>query len=183
VSCHQELVSSAQAALGRIDIALISYGVLGDQATAQEDIQAAQEILNTNFLSPAMLTSVLAKNLELQRHGTLAVITSVAGDRGRRSNYIYGSAKAGLSVYLQGVRSRLVSAGVHVVTIKPGFVATPMTAHVPQGLLFVSAERIGKGIVRAVQTHRDVVYLPWFWRLIMIVIRTIPESIFKKLPI
>jgi short-subunit dehydrogenase len=115
------------------------------------------------------------------RQGTLAVISSVAGDRGRRSNYVYGASKGALSIFLDGVRSRLDRAGVQVLTIKPGFVATPMTSHLEQGPLFAQPAQVAKGIVKAVERRRDVVYLPAFWAVIMLVIRLVPRPLFKKL--
>jgi short-subunit dehydrogenase len=127
-----------------------------------------------------MLTPI-ADFFEKQKHGVITVISSVAGDRGRQSNYIYGSAKAGLSVYLDGLRNRLYSAGVAVVTIKPGFVDTPMTAHLKKGFLFASPEKVARDILRAIEKRKCVVYTPWFWRWIMFVIKSIPETIFRKL--
>lgn len=178
---HEALVERAAEALEGIDVALVAYGSLGDQALSEQDFSHAERELQTNFLSAASLLGHLGNRLEAQRTGTLAVISSVAGDRGRASNYVYGAAKAGLTAYASGLRNRLQRSGVAVVTIKPGFVDTPMTAHVPKGPLFVSPEVVAKGIVRAVDRRRDVVYLPWFWRPIMWVIRTIPERVFKRL--
>ena len=109
------------------------------------------------------------------------VISSVAGDRGRQSNYVYGSAKAAVTTFLQGLRNRLHPAGVQVLTVKPGFVDTPMTSAFPKGPLWASPEQIARGIHRAIQKRKDVVYLPGFWRLIMRVIREIPEAVFKRL--
>ena len=109
------------------------------------------------------------------------MITSVAGDRGRQSNYIYGAAKGGLDRFLQGLRNRLHRAGVAVVTLKPGFVDTPMTAGMDQGPLFVSARRAGRAVHRAIERRRDVAYIPWFWRPIMAIIRALPEPVFKRL--
>jgi decaprenylphospho-beta-D-erythro-pentofuranosid-2-ulose 2-reductase len=105
----------------------------------------------------------------------------VAGDRGRRSNYVYGAAKAGVSVFLQGLRQRLRPAGIRVVTLKPGFVDTPMTAHLPRNPLASSPRRAGRAIYRAIEARRDVAYIPWFWRPIMALIRAMPEALFKRL--
>jgi short-subunit dehydrogenase len=138
--------------------------------------------LDVNFLSVVSLLTPLANRFEANKHGTLAVISSVAGDRGRQSNYVYGAAKSGLDAFLQGLRNRLSKAGVHVVTVKPGFVATPMTAHLPQqGPLWAQPDDVAEGIVKAIDKQKDVVYLPGFWALIMLIIRLIPERIFKRL--
>jgi short-subunit dehydrogenase len=109
------------------------------------------------------------------------VITSVAGDRGRQSNYVYGAAKGGLDRFLQGLRNRLHPAGVAVVTLKPGFVDTPMTAGVAKSPLFASSRRVGRAIHRAIEARRNVVYIPWFWRPIMFLITSMPEAVFKRL--
>jgi decaprenylphospho-beta-D-erythro-pentofuranosid-2-ulose 2-reductase len=167
--------------LPALDVALIAHGVLGDQVEGERDFAAAEAVLRTNFLSVCSLLTRLANDFERRNSGTIAVISSVAGDRGRKSNYIYGTSKAAVSVFLDGLRARLSRQGVQVLTIKPGFVATPMTAHLKQGLLFASPERIAHGIVLAIERKKDIVYLPWFWRPIMFIICAVPERIFKKL--
>jgi decaprenylphospho-beta-D-erythro-pentofuranosid-2-ulose 2-reductase len=134
-----------------------------------------------NFTATAALLTLIANRFEAQRHGTIAVITSVAGDRGRQSNYIYGAAKGGLVVFLQGLRNRLHHAGVSVVTLKPGFVDTPMTAHLPKNFLFCSPRRAGRAIHRAIEARRSVAYIPWFWRPIMALVTILPELVFKRL--
>jgi short-subunit dehydrogenase len=125
--------------------------------------------------------SILANYFEKRGEGTLAAISSVAGDRGRQSNYVYGTAKAAVNAYLQGLRNRLYSKGVHVLTIKPGFVDTPMTAHLKQGPLFASVDQVARDIVKAIEKKKCIIYTPWFWRWIMLVIRLIPESLFRRL--
>jgi decaprenylphospho-beta-D-erythro-pentofuranosid-2-ulose 2-reductase len=178
---HASLLADVRQQFARIDIALLAHGVLGDQAEAERDFAVAAAILHTNFLSVVSLVTHLANEFEREKKGTIAVISSVAGDRGRKSNYIYGTSKAAVTVFLQGVRNRLDRQGVQVLTIKPGFVATPMTAHLKHGLLFASPQRIAAGIVSAVEHRKDVVYLPWFWRPMMFIIRSVPERIFKGL--
>ncbi|WP_250523076.1 MULTISPECIES: SDR family NAD(P)-dependent oxidoreductase, partial [unclassified Caballeronia] len=127
------------------------------------------------------LITPIANRLEAQRHGTLAVISSVAGDRGRPSNYLYGSAKAALQAFLEGLRARLFKVGVHVVDIKPGFVATPMTAGLPlPGPLVATPEKVAKDIVRGIDRKKDVLYTPWFWWGIMLIIRNVPRFVFKR---
>ena len=178
---HEAMMAEALRSLDSIDLALIAHGVLGDQDQAQADFAAAAAILRTNFLSAVSLITWLANYFEREHKGTLAVISSVAGDRGRKSNYIYGASKGALNIFLDGVRNRVDRAGVHVLTIRPGFVATPMTSHLPQGPLFATPAQVAKGIVKAIANRKDVVYVPWFWRPIMFVIRSVPEFIFKKL--
>jgi NADP-dependent 3-hydroxy acid dehydrogenase YdfG len=147
---HAAILDDAVHALGGLDIALIAHGSLPDQKAAEVDAALALREISTNGLSVVSLAGILANALEAQGHGTLAVISSVAGERGRQSNYVYGSAKALVTAYLSGLRNRLSKKGVHVCTIKPGFVATAMTAHLKQGPLFASADTAAKCIVGAI---------------------------------
>ncbi|MBM4253248.1 MAG: SDR family oxidoreductase [Deltaproteobacteria bacterium] len=178
---HEVIISDAAAALGGLDIALIAHGELGAQATLQASVPKTLAIIASNFLSHVSLLTVLGNHFEEQKSGTIAVITSVAGDRGRKSNYVYGAAKGGLSVFLSGLRNRLAVAGVSVIDIRPGFVDTPMTASYKKGLLWAKPDQVAKVIVAAIASGRDVVYVPWFWRWIMLVIRSIPEWKFKRM--
>ena len=178
---HEGVLNNAFEFLGEPDVYLIAYGSLGDQQECERDWAATEKELRTNFLSPVSLLNRIASRLEKRGSGVIAVITSVAGDRGRQSNYIYGAAKGGLSLYLQGMRNRLHRAGVRVLTIKPGFVDTPMTAQIKKSLLFASPETVAHGIVRALDRKKDVVYLPWWWRPILLLVKLVPESIFKRL--
>jgi decaprenylphospho-beta-D-erythro-pentofuranosid-2-ulose 2-reductase len=180
---HEELLQQVVGAFGGIDVLLIAHGTLGDQMQSQLSIADTLQELNTNALSVISLLTISANYFEQQKRGCIAVISSVAGDRGRASNYVYGTAKAAVSTFLQGLRGRLAKSGVAVVTIKPGTVATPMTAHMKQGLLFAQPETIGAGIYEAIKKRKDVVYLPGYWKVIMLVIKSIPESIFKRLPL
>lgn len=180
-TAHPAMLAAAAQSLGTIELALLAHGVLGNQDDAQTGYSDTEAILRTNFLSPVSLITWLANYFESSKEGTLAVISSVAGDRGRKSNYVYGASKGALSIFVDGVRNRIDRAGVQVLTIKPGFVATPMTAHLPQGLLFATPAQVARGIVKAIEKRRDVVYLPPFWRVIMLVVRMIPGRIFKKL--
>jgi decaprenylphospho-beta-D-erythro-pentofuranosid-2-ulose 2-reductase len=180
---HGEVVSEVFRTLGRVDLVLIAHGDLPDQKACEASAEAALRSFSVNALSVVSLLTEVANHMEAQGHGTVAVISSVAGDRGRRSNYVYGSAKGAVSLFLQGLRSRLHPSGIRVVTIKPGFVDTPMTAHIKKGILWASPEKVASGIVRAVTRPRDVVYLPWFWRWIMLVVRVLPEGVFKRLPV
>jgi decaprenylphospho-beta-D-erythro-pentofuranosid-2-ulose 2-reductase len=178
---HPALLEQAVDALGRIDVALLAHGVLGDQAAAERGYGAAEAILRTNFLSAVSLITWLANYFEGEHRGTIAVISSVAGDRGRKSNYVYGASKGGLNVFLDGVRNRIDRTGVQVLTIKPGFVATPMTAHLPQNALFAQPAQVARHIVRAIEKRKDVAYVPPFWRWIMLAVRSVPQRIFKKM--
>ena len=137
--------------------------------------------LETNFVSVVSLLTYMANYFSAKKSGTIAVISSVAGDRGRQSNYVYGAAKGALTLVLQGLRNRLFSDGVQVLTIKPGFVDTPMTADIKKNFLFVKPKLVAEQIVIAVKKKKDVVYVPWFWRYIMLIIKIIPEFIFKRL--
>lgn len=178
---HAELVERGVAALGDLDAALVAHGVLPDQKACEQSFEAARRSLETNVLGTISILTHLANHFEARRGGTIAVITSVAGDRGRRSNYVYGAAKAAVSAFLQGLRGRLHRAGTRVVTVKPGPVATPMTAGLKRGALWSSPERVGRGIHRAMVRGRDVVYLPWFWRYVMLLAKAVPEAVFKRL--
>jgi short-subunit dehydrogenase len=181
LASHPAAVGAALAALGGLDVALLAQGVLGDQAASAADAATALKELTVNALSIVSIATPLANALEAQGHGSLAIISSVAGERGRQSNYVYGSAKALVTAFASGLRNRLAPQGVNVVTILPGFVATAMTAHLKQGPLFASAATAGRLIVKAVDERKAVAYVPGFWRLIMAIIKAIPEPIFKKL--
>lgn len=178
---HDAVLDNAEAFLGSIDIALICHGTLSDQARCEEDFAVVLQEINTNALSVISLVTRLANRLSAKRSGCIAVVTSVAGDRGRQSNYVYGSAKGMVSLFLQGLRGRLLRSNVHVVDIKPGFVDTPMTAAFPKGPLWSAPEKIAQSIFHGIRRHRHTVYAPGYWRLIMLVVRSIPEVIFKRL--
>jgi short-subunit dehydrogenase len=181
LSRHREVIDAAIAKLGGLDVALIAHGTLPDQAACQQRVADTVEALQVNFTATIALLTELANHFEGPRGGVIAVITSVAGDRGRQSNYVYGAAKGGVERFLQGLRNRLYRSGVTVLTIKPGFVATPMTAAMRKNALYASPRRVGRAIYRAIERRRDVIYIPWFWRPLMAAIRTVPERIFKRL--
>ncbi|WP_119070068.1 SDR family oxidoreductase [Aggregatilinea lenta] len=178
---HEAMIDAAFEALGGLDAALIAHGTLPDQAAVQASVEQALQEFQTNCLSAISLLTILGNRFEAQRRGCIAAISSVAGDRGRSSNYVYGAAKSALTVFLSGLRGRLEKSGVAVVTIKPGFVDTPMTAHVKKNPLFAKPDAVGKRIYTAMLKGQDVVYVPWFWRYVMLLIRVLPESMFKKL--
>jgi len=177
----EKLVEDVVAVVGRIDLLFIAYGTLPNQARCQESIQVMQDEINLNYLSVVSVLTGFSQVMVQQAAGTIAVISSVAGDRGRKSNYVYGSAKSGLSIFLQGLRNSLADKGVNVLTIKPGFVDTPMTTEFKKGLLWVKPDKIARDIVKAINRKKDVIYTPWFWRWIMLIIKLIPEKIFKKM--
>src|ERR1700736_1647250 len=178
---HPELLAPAVNSLTGMDIAYLAHGILGDQAEAEQDFNAAAQIIYTNFMAPVSLLTWLA-NFCVQRHaGTLAVISSVAGDRGRKSNYLYGSSKAGLSAFLGGLRNRVDREGVTVLSIKPGPTRTAKTAAMPNSEKFADVDSVAESIVSAIDKRKDILYVPFQWQPIMFVIRNIPERIFKKL--
>jgi short-subunit dehydrogenase len=180
-SRHAELLEAAISALGNLDVALVAHGTLPDQKRCEQSVDMTFKELTTNFLSVVSLVTLLANYFELRRTGCIAVISSVAGDRGRQSNYVYGTAKGAVSTFLQGVRNRLFKSGVSVLTIKPGFVDTPMTALLSRNRLYADPQIVGRTIFKAIIKGQDVVYVPWFWRWIMLIIRLIPEGLFKRL--
>lgn len=179
---HGTMLDKAFATLSRIDVALIAHGTLPDQQVCQQDVGTALQEFSSNGLSVIALLTPLAARLEAQRHGSIAVISSVAGDRGRPSNYLYGSAKAAVTAFCEGLRARLFKVGVHVLTIKPGFVDTPMTRGLPlPAPLVATPEQVAEDIHKALLKRSNTLYTRWFWRWIMLVIRSIPESVFKRL--
>ncbi len=174
------LVAEAIGALGDIDIAFIGHGALPDQAQTEVDIGAAEAAMRTNLLSAVALLIPLANHMEARRSGTLAVITSVAAERGRPRNYTYGAAKAALDTYMEGLRSRLWRAGATVVVIKPGPIDSPMTVGHPRNALFVGVDAIAPRIVRAIDAGWALTYVPGRWRLIMAIVRWLPEAVFQQ---
>jgi len=178
---HSTMLEKCASELGALDVVLVAPGTLPDQAACQSDPAVAVKEFTTNATSLIALLTPIANTLEAQKRGTLAVISSVAADRGRPSNYLYGSAKAALSAFCEGLNARLFKAGAHVLTIKPGFVATPMTAGLPlPGPLVATPEKVARDILRAIDKRKDVVYTPWFWSLIMFIIRSVPKPVFKR---
>ena len=176
------LVAAAWDALGGgIDVACIAHGLLGDQGVAERNVAHAELLLRTNFVSVVAHLIPLANRLVEQRAGHIVVLSSVAGDRGRPRNYTYGAAKGGLNVYLQGLRTRLWPAGVRVHTIKLGPVDTPMTATHRKHVLFARPANVAARIVAVARSGGGAAYVPWFWRLILFVVRNLPERIMQRL--
>ncbi len=164
------------------EIAICVFGLLGDQAISSKDWASCKRVIDSNFTGAASILNVISNDFEDRKSGVVVGISSVAGERGRQSNYIYGSAKAGFTAYLSGLRNRLVSSGVHVVTVKPGFINTKMTESLklPKPVT-AQPNQLGLAIFDAVKNKKNVIYVLPIWRLIMFIIRNIPESIFKKL--
>jgi len=169
---------------GRVDIVLIAHGSLPEQTECQNDLQSCRDALEINGVSPVLYAEAFAKEMEKANHGTIALIGSVAGDRGRKSNYVYGAAKGLVTRYAQGMQHRFAGSGVKVVLIKPGPTDTPMTAHLKgKGAKLAPVEGVAKQIVEGVESGKPVIYAPGKWWLIMMVIQHIPQSIFKNMNI
>ena len=164
------------------DVVVSIVGLLGVQEQAQSDLAQATTIMRSNYEGPSLILGLFAEKFLARGNGTIVGVSSVAGDRGRSSNYVYGSAKAGLSAFLSGLRARASRGGVHVVTVKPGFVRTKMTEGMKLiGPLTVEAPVVGDAILQAVEKKTDVVYVSGKWRLVMFIIKALPEAVFKKL--
>lgn len=179
---NDRVIERALSTLGGIDVALIAHGELGDQLESERSANAAELVLRTNFVSVVSLLVPLANALEARRQGTLGVITSVAGERGRPRNYTYGAAKGGLNIYLQGLRSRLYRSSVRVVTLKLGPVDTPMTRDHRKTILFAQPADVARDIERALDAGSPEAFVPAFWGAIMPLVRSAPERLFQLLP-
>ena len=163
--------------------AAVFVGSMPEQAAIDLDPSLIAGVVADSFTGPARFLQMLAPLMEARGGGTVVGVGSVAGDRGRLGNYVYGAAKAGFATYLSGLRNRLTRAGGHVVTVKPGFVDTAMTWGLPGLFLVASPEAVAADLLKAVRKRRNVIYTPFFWRYIMLIIRHIPEPIFKKMKI
>ncbi len=164
------------------DVAVCVVGLLGDQTESRRDGTAAEQVMRTNYVGPALLMGALAERFEQRGSGVLVGVSSVAGERGRTSNYVYGSAKAGFTAFLSGLRGRMATSGVHVVTVKPGFVYTRMTDGMDlPGRLTATPEEVATAVVAAIRRRRDVIYVRRLWRPIMFVLRAVPERLFKRM--
>ena len=184
VAQHDGVLEFACRMFPDFDTVLLAYGSMHRLEDSENSIQVLLEQLQVDFVSAAAILTLFAAELERRRTGCIAAITSVAGDRGRRSNYVYGSAKGGLSLFLQGLRSRLHPAGVRVITTKPGPVETPMTDHLSSAVHLADPRQVARNIVRCLERRSpDVLYTPRIWRYIMIAVKLIPEPAFKRLPL
>jgi short-subunit dehydrogenase len=178
---HPALFAAARDTLGDIDAVLVAHGTLPDQAQCESSVERTLAAIAENGTTAVSLLTLAANEFAARGQGVIAAITSVAGDRGRQSNYVYGASKSLVSTFMQGLRNRLASRGVRVVTIKPGFIDTPMTAAFPKGRLWTSAARAGRAVADAMYKGRDVAYVPGYWFWIMTILRHVPERIFKRL--
>ncbi len=178
---HKDSWLAAQNLLGTIHRVILCHGVLGSQSLAEKDYQTAETEIKTNFLSYVSILTMVANQMETDGIGQIVIISSVAGDRGRRSNYIYGTSKAALTTFSSGLRNRLHRAGVQVLTVLPGFVSTAMTDHLDKNFLFASPDRVAQDVVMAMAKGKDVLYTPKFWRWIMLCIKLLPEFLFKRM--
>ena len=181
LEAHAGLADRVRDTAGPFDLVACVFGYGGDPEEARHDTGEMTATLTTNFTAAAVCLGHLANDLEARREGGIIAVSSVAGDRGRQSNYVYGASKGGLNVFLQGLRNRLAPAGVHVMTVKPGFVDTPMTEGREGLFLVASPERVAADVLRAWRRRRNVVYTPWFWRWILLLVRLVPEGLFKRL--
>jgi decaprenylphospho-beta-D-erythro-pentofuranosid-2-ulose 2-reductase len=168
----------------RPDISICVFGYLGDQERAESDWSECERILQVNYIGAISILNLIANEYASKGSGTIIGISSVAGERGRQSNYFYGSAKAGLTAYLSGLRNRLFHKGVHVLTVQPGFVHTKMTENMPlpgPAILVATPEIVAAAVYKATSSKKNVIYVKWFWRWIMLLIKNVPEPLFKKL--
>jgi len=163
------------------DVTICAFGYLGEQIAAQTDFAECKKIIDSNYLGAVSILNVVANEYEKKGKGTIVGISSVAGERGRQSNYLYGSAKAGFTAYLSGLRNRMVKSNVHVMTLIPGFIKTKMLKEVTPAPLTAIPDKLASSLYTAIVKKKDVVYYLPVWRLIMFIIRSIPEGIFKKL--
>lgn len=180
---HEQAVAAAVACLGKIDLVIVAHGSLPDQVDCESSSAAVKACMDDNFTSAAVIIQNAAAQLAAQKAGTLAVLSSVAGDRGRKSNYVYGAAKSGIDTLLQGLRGRFSGSEIRIVNIKPGMIKSPMTAGMKEGALWSTPEAIAPAIYRAINKGRAVSYVPGYWRLIMLIIRWLPTGILARLPI
>lgn len=178
---HKDLINKIFNKHNIIDFILFAHGSLPDQSQIMNDHISIVKLFEINTLSIMSYITLLVPYLKVQNFGTIAVISSVAGDRGRQSNFVYGATKASLDAFLQGLRNLLFNNNINIITIKPGFVNTPMTLHLKKNFLFTEPDVIADGIIKAFEEKKDIVYLPKYWQLIMCIIKIIPESIFKRL--
>jgi decaprenylphospho-beta-D-erythro-pentofuranosid-2-ulose 2-reductase len=180
---HEALIDDVIDRVGDLDLVLVAFGVLGDQAEAERDPAAATEIARVNYLGAVSLSVPLASRLRAQGHGIIVVLSSVAGERARRSNFVYGSSKAGLDALFQGLGDSLVGSGVHVLIVRPGFVHTKMTAGLDAAPLATTPEAVAEAIVRGIERDSEIVWVPPALRVVMSVLRHAPRAVFRKLPL
>ncbi len=181
IESHAEILRSAISSIGEIDEVLIAHGTLPNQKDCEVNLSLALNEIQTNAISSISLLTHISNYFEKKKTGTIAIISSIAGDKGKESNYIYGSAKSLISTFTSGLRQRLYKSGVSVVTIKPGFVETPMTKSFKKGILWSKPEKIAPRIVKAIDKKKNDVYVPYFWLFIVIFLKILPTSLFKRI--
>ena len=179
---YVELLDAAESTMNGIDTVLVAHGTLSNQKKCEQSVEETLSEIQTNALSTIGLLTLIANRFEAKKSGTIAVISSVAGERGRASNYVYGSAKSMITTFTSGLRQRLHKSNITVVTIKPGFVDTPMTASFKKGLLWTKPAAVATKIIKAIDLKKDEVYVPTFWFCILLLIKVIPTWLFKKKP-
>jgi decaprenylphospho-beta-D-erythro-pentofuranosid-2-ulose 2-reductase len=178
---HEDFFNEVVEESNGIDGVLLMYGAMADQKEAEKSFSISRNMIDVNYTSAVSILNIAANYFEEKRQGFICAVSSVAGDRGRKSNYIYGSTKAGLSVYMEGLRNRLHESGVQVLTVKPGMVDTKMTyGVVKDSPLLASPTKVARDIHKGIKKRKDVIYTPWFWIIIMLIIKLIPEKIFKR---
>jgi decaprenylphospho-beta-D-erythro-pentofuranosid-2-ulose 2-reductase len=168
---------------GDVDVALVAFGILGDQERAEADADHAVEIATVNYTAAVSVTVPLSQALRRQGHGALVVLSSVAGERPRRSNFVYGSSKAGLDAFATGLGDALRGSGVHVLVVRPGFVSTRMTAHLDPAPLSTTPEAVADAVVEGLRRRKETVWVPPALRVVMSVLRHLPRAVFRRLPI
>jgi decaprenylphospho-beta-D-erythro-pentofuranosid-2-ulose 2-reductase len=178
---HRAFLQAVVRRMGDVEGVVVAFGHLGEQEEAEKDLEETFRVIDRNFTGAVSVLNLCAEFFETRRGGFIVAVSSVAGDVGRRSNYLYGAAKGGLNVYLQGLRARLYRSGVRVLTVKPGFVDTPMTFGRPRLFLVASPAEVGEKIVRALARGAEVAYVPWFWRFVMLALKLTPERFRKRL--
>ena len=178
---HPEFVRRVEDELGPIEVAVLAFGDMGEQKQSEENFSLARRVIDINYTGAVSIAEALAAQMEIRGRGTIIGISSVAGDRGRQSNYLYGSAKGAFTLYLQGLRNRLYHSTVHVLTARLGFVDTRMTFGMKTGIPIADPAVVSQTIVKKADSGANDIYVPGFWRLIMFIIRSIPSAIFKRL--
>jgi decaprenylphospho-beta-D-erythro-pentofuranosid-2-ulose 2-reductase len=179
---HESFVRSTFDRFGDFDVVLVAFGVLGDQERAEQDAATALEIVQTNYTGVVSVTVPLVERLRQQGHGMLVLLSSVAGERVRRSNFVYGSSKAGVDGYFQGLGAALAGSGVHVMIVRPGFVHSKMTAGMAAAPLATTPEKVADAIVRGIGRGRSTVWVPGVLRFVMMGLRHVPTVVFRRLP-
>ncbi|MFI0998861.1 decaprenylphospho-beta-D-erythro-pentofuranosid-2-ulose 2-reductase [Streptomyces galbus] len=179
---HEEVLGKVFAE-GDIDLVLLAFGVLGDQAHDEREPSAAVRVARTNYIGAVSAGLVAARALQTQGHGSLVVLSSVAGERARRANFIYGSSKAGLDAFAQGLGDALQGTGVHVMVVRPGFVRTRMTAGLPEAPLATTPEAVATAIELGLRRRSETVWVPGVLRLVMSALRHVPRGVFRRLPV